>query len=115
MEKAEESVASEWMNVINDLQHRIVAGHNASSTNNSRNERVSVNDLRLAAQRHPEIAFWVKYNRARQGTLQAGDVAPNVAMIRAKDDSATTLLATTSFHECNNHNKPIVCFAGSLS
>lgn len=105
MEEAEDSEHVDWMVVIGDLQRRIVEEHNTSSPENV----VSLLDLRLAAQRHPEIAFWVKYNRARQGTLKSGDPAPDVPLVAAVDGAPTTLLASAST------NKPVVCVAGSIS
>ena len=65
MEKAEDSVASEWMDVVAEIQSRIVQEYNDSKSNDQ--QHISVHELRLAALRHPEIAFWVKHNRAREG------------------------------------------------
>lgn len=105
MEQAEFSADAEWMDVIDRLQHRIV--RDVMSQNN--NSSVTVNDLRQAALRHPEIAFWVKYNRARQGQLNVGDAAPNVPVLRAIDSQVTTLLGT------HQSSKPCVVVAGSWS
>ena len=55
------------MCVIDRLQRRIVDEHNASVIKSGKS--VSLNELRLAALRHSDIAFWVKYNRVREGTL----------------------------------------------
>jgi len=107
MEKAETSVDSEWMSVVESLQWRIVNEHN---TNEGCVAPVSVKDLRLAALRHPEIAFWVKYNRARKGLLRVGDAATDVPLIRTKDGCATTLLAGG-----RDSSKPLVVAAGSMS
>jgi len=107
MEEAEESVNSEWMAVIDDLQRRIVEEHNASAPGNI----VSLRDLRVAALRHPEIAFWVKYNRARQGDLKVGDRALDVPLVLATDGTPTTLLTSAAA----TPTKPIVCVAGSIS
>jgi hypothetical protein len=92
------------MEVVSKLQQRIVAAHNASNTT----FQLTVNNLRRAALRHPEIAFWVKYNRARQGQLKAGDAAPVITLFRALNAEATTLLASSA-------GKTTVVFAGSLS
>jgi hypothetical protein len=75
MEKAEESINSEWMDVIEELQRRIVLDYNATLCDgqNCGGTIISVNDLRRAALRHPEVAFWVEYNRARSGKLRVGE------------------------------------------
>lgn len=103
MEQAEASVNSEWMDVATDIQYQIVAEHNAQNPHFP----VSVLDLRLAAGRHPEIAFWERFNRARTGHLKVGDMAPNVPLVRARDNHQTSLLA--------GHNQPCVVMAGSWS
>lgn len=108
MTKAEESVESEWMAVIENVQLRIVKKHNLSC----KGAKVTVHDVRLAALRHPEIAFWVKHNRARVGTLEVGDEAPDVPLFRIRDASATTLFA--SFGSLGS-SKPCVIMAGSFS
>lgn len=66
MEKAEESVNSEWMDVADWIQKHIIHEYNIT-LGRSNGLVISVHDLRLAALRHPEIAFWVKHNRAREG------------------------------------------------
>jgi hypothetical protein len=115
MEKAEESVNSEWMDVIDQLQRRIVLVYNATvSGEKNCGGTVSVNDLRRSALRHPEVAFWVKYNRARSGKLRVGDVAPDVLLLHAVDGKDTTLLATTKSASADA-SKPVVVVAGSLS
>jgi hypothetical protein len=116
MEKAEESVNSEWMEVIEQLQRRIVIDYNAtlSGGSNCGGTTISVNDLRRAALRHPEVAFWVKYNRARSGKLRVGEVAPDVPLLHAVDSRETTLLATTKSASAVA-SKAVVVLAGSLS
>jgi hypothetical protein len=88
MALAETSVDSEWMDVATAIQNEIVAEQNAKNPA----ILVSVLDLRLAAGRHPDIAFWEKYNRARVGELNVGGVAPNVPLFRARDNQKTSLL-----------------------
>jgi hypothetical protein len=115
MEKAEESVNSEWMDVIEHLQKRIVLDHNATLSDGINcGGSISVHDLRRAALRHPEVAFWVKYNRARSGKLRVGDVAPDVLLLHAVDGRETTLLASTKSASAVSL-KPVVVVAGSLS
>eukprot|EP00428_Durinskia_dybowskii_P053115 CAMPEP_0170322726 /NCGR_PEP_ID=MMETSP0116_2-20130129/62152_1 /TAXON_ID=400756 /ORGANISM="Durinskia baltica, Strain CSIRO CS-38" /LENGTH=64 /DNA_ID=CAMNT_0010575607 /DNA_START=357 /DNA_END=547 /DNA_ORIENTATION=+ len=64
MEKAEQSQASEWMDVVDRIQHRIIEEHG--------DHDITVHDLRLAALRHPETCFWVRFNRSRRGNLTVG-------------------------------------------
>lgn len=119
MQRAEESVDFEWMNVVEDLQHRIIQQYQTERNDSLPFEfaDISVRDLRLAALRHPEIAFWVKNNRARQGSLKVGDVAPDVPLLRAIDGSLTSLLAQSSTDAANTEpsSRRTVVVAGSLS
>lgn len=48
--------------------------------------------LRSAAHRHPEIVHYVRFNRARRGTLRVGSRAPDVSMRRASDGARVMLL-----------------------
>ena len=64
--------------------------------------------MRYAAQRHPEICHWVRFNRARVGDLREGGVAPDVSLSRL-DGAATSLLADRDL------SKPLVVVSGSLS
>jgi hypothetical protein len=115
MEKAEESVGSEWMDVVANVQRSVVQQFHSEYASLKENgdddniSTISVHDLRLAALRHPEIAFWVKFNRARQGTLRVGDEAPDVLLVQANSGEDTTLLNRTT------KGKPCVVVAGSLS
>ena len=106
MEQAEASVQSEWMQVVEGLQEKIIRDYR-NQTDSAHD--FTVLDLRLAALRHPEIAFWVKFNRARLGHLRVGDAAPDVAMKRAADGKSVSL-----FHS-SKPDRPMVLVAGSLS
>ena len=120
METAEESANTEWMDVVANIQDRVVAEANDAD----KPEPIyTVEELREAASRHPNIAHWVKFNRARQGDLKEGDAAPDVAM-RKLDESETTLLEgprKKAKVESNDDgggkskSKPTVVAAGSLS
>ena len=115
MRQAEESVESEWMNVVDDVQHRIIREYRQEcDSSDATLSSITVHDLRQAALRHPEIAFWVKYNRARRGDLEVGDVAPDVALCRAVDGSSTSLLAMP-LTGGNSASKRTVVVAGSYS
>lgn len=120
MEAAEESANTEWMDVVARIQDRVVTEANEDD----KPEPIyTVEELREAASRHPGIAHWVKFNRARQGDLKEGDEAPDVAM-RDLDESETTLLegprkkAKVESNEDGDpkaRSKPTVVAAGSLS
>ena len=107
-ERAEESVDSEWMEVVSKLQYQVVAEF-FDQCSEEEQAWLSVHELRLAAQRHPEICFWVEFNRARRGDLRVGDVAPDVSLVDALSGSETSLLRQTK------QGKPCVVVAGSLS
>ncbi len=117
MQRAEESVDSEWMNVVEDLQYRILKEYQEERIRSSSNEseNITVHSLREAALRHPEIAFWVKYNRARRGNLKVGDAAPDVPLRRAANGELTSLLASSSTDGDTSVPSRTVVIAGSLS
>jgi hypothetical protein len=114
MQRAEESVDSEWMNVVENLQHRIIQESQMENGDSIDVSDITIRDLREAALRHPEIAFWVKYNRARRGNLRVGDSAPNVSVRRAIDGKLTSLLARPSTDAGNASHRTVIV-AGSLS
>lgn len=87
-------------------EQRIVATHNIKNCCH-----LTVNDLRRAALRYPDIAFWVKYNRARQGQLKVGDIAPAVPLFRASNAECTK----SWWSSCSAGKTIVVVFAGSLS
>lgn len=109
MEQAESSVESEWMDVVANLQAQIVEEYRQEAARIGQSSAwLSVHELRLAALRHPEIAFWVKHNRAREGDLVVGKKAPDVPLVDPQSQKETTLLHQMS-------QKPTVVVAGSLS
>jgi len=101
MEKAEESHGSEWMDVVAQIQDRILQEHG--------DVKISLHDLRVSALRHPEICFWVRFNRSRRGHLTVGDESPNVRLLQAHNDEATTL-----FHVKDKKDRTVI-IAGSWS
>ena len=124
MEKAEESAETEWMGVIADLQRRIVDEYLLSFSDEANSpvgaslRSITVMDLRLATLRHPEVTFWIKNNRARQGPC-AGEKAPDVRLCRAIDGTETFLLKQEGERVDSPKSlattMPLVVFAGSLS
>jgi len=117
MEEAEKSDATEWMDVAEKVQHQVVQEYHEKQRQEHGDEsyhfeELGVHDLRLAALRHPEIAFWVRFNRARQGKLKVGDKAPNVPLLQVRDGQPAMLLGSES---CDNDDQRTVVVAGSLS
>lgn len=116
MERAEGSATSEWMEVVEDIQKQVVQEAQDKSSH-----KITIQDLRSAAMRYPDIAHWVKYNRARRGHLKVGDAAPDVPLRCATTCDPTTLLTHKAQHDSDSRGlkgrqkKPIVVFAGSLS
>lgn len=111
MQRAEETVHSEWMDVVAQVQHQVVREFEETTSSSSPN--VTVRDLRAAALRHPEIAFWVKHKRARRSDLSIGDTAPDVPLCRAINDELTTLLASGRGGAVDHKRTEVA--AGSLS
>jgi hypothetical protein len=73
-----------------------------------------VNELCRAALRHPAVAFWVNYNRARSGKLRVGELASDVPLLHAVDGRNPTLLVTAKSASAVA-SKRVVVVAGSLS
>ena len=130
MQHAEASADSEWMDVVEDVQRQVVQEFKTSFPPSLLSPALTLNDLRQVAIRYPDIAHWVKHNRARRGKLKVGDTAPDVPLRYASTCEATTLLATMSSNKsCNasdddganeaekgsKKSKPVVIAAGSLS
>ncbi len=119
MERAEGSARSEWMDVVEDIQKQVVQ----EVQDRSSNHKITIQDLRSAAMRYPDIAHWVKYNRARRGNLKVGDAAPDVPLRCATTCGPTTLLTNKVKLDSDSRDlkggqkkdKPMVVFAGSLS
>lgn len=102
-----EAKKGDWVMVAENVQKQVLAEFAQIHPNHF---RPSLQELRLAALRHPEIAFWVKYNRARRGHLRAGvDVGPNVNLLKASNGQPTKLL-----EGCGENDRTIVV-AGSFS
>ena len=108
MEEAERSGASDWIEVATAVQRR-VARESLPAGASEGNVDARVAAMRYAAQRHPEICHWVRFNRARVGDLREGDAAPDVRLWRLDDGAATSLLADRDL------SKPLVVVSGSLS
>ena len=87
MEEAERSGVSDWIEVATAVQRRVARESLAVDASEGEvDARVAM--MRYAAQRHPEICHWVRFNRARVGDLREGDAAPDVRLWRL-DGAAT--------------------------
>jgi len=111
MEDAERSGAGDWIDVATEVQRR-VARESLSAAAQGDEARVDrrVSLLRAAALRHPEVAHYVRYNRARRGDVRAGDAAPAVAVWSLAANAAVTLLQREP-----GDARPLVIVAGSIS
>lgn len=120
---AEASVDSEWMCVAQEIQEQVIkefskASH--SSLDVVRHMDIALFELRAAANRHPEIALYVRHNRARRGTLRVGDPCPNVSVVSVASSSSSSTSSTPQLQQRNllDHAKPgrpLVIIAGSYS
>jgi len=83
-----------WMEVTEELQRATVRafGFGCNHDNTREEEAAAVAALRLAAPRHPEIAFWVRHNRARRGDLARHDLVPAIALAPLEVDPVLFLL-----------------------
>ena len=107
MEEAERRGTSDWIEVATAVQRR-VARESLPAGASEGDVDARVTAMRYAAQRHPEICHWVRFNRARVGDLRAGGAAPDVKLWHL-DGAATSLLADRDL------SKPLVVVSGSLS
>ena len=115
-EEVEKSVDTEWMQVASKIQFDIVKEYLLLQRERDPSKKVTqksveegVRQLRNAARRHPEIAHYVKFNRARNCPINIGDIVPDIVMAQASNMENVMLL-----HQCIP--KPyMVLVAGSLS
>ena len=121
-EEAEQSVNSEWMDVAAKLQYDIVKEYlfkNKTTSNRitKGDVKLGVEQLRSAARRHPEIAHYVKYNRARDCPISIGTLAPNILMARSSNQEIVSILQRDDNLNSKNSSikKPLVIIAGSIT
>ena len=107
MEESERRGTSDWIEVATAVQRR-VARESLPAGASEGDVDARVTAMRYAAQRHPEICHWVRFNRARVGDLREGGAAPDVKLWHL-DGAATSLLADRDL------SKPLVVVSGSLS
>lgn len=111
---AESKYDTEWMDVATDVQKSVVKDYliNENIDLNPNKEIINkcVHQLRLSALQHPEICHYVKYNKARNGNLRVGDLAPDIQMCNL-DGKFIQLLDRSNI----NASLPMVLIAGSYS
>lgn len=103
--EAEKSSSSSWLDVTDELQRQVIREFNLDEEMND-----ALLCLRCATQIYPDlksIPLYVQYNRARDGDLQIGDVAPNIPVVELDgkesqlfnglDPSSSTVLISGSY------------------
>jgi len=105
---AERRCDTDWMEVTEELQRRVLREFGVEDV------EVGLKALRCAWQLYPddpelrEIPLYVKYNRARKGTLCVGDDAPNT-------DVVSLDLSKEKLFKFMVDDVPLVIIAGSYS
>ncbi len=77
---AEKTSFSSWLDVTDELQRQIIREFNLDEEMED-----ALLCLRCATQIYPDlkdIPLYIKYNRARDGDLQIGDIVPNVPIVQ---------------------------------
>ncbi|CAF1332586.1 unnamed protein product, partial [Adineta steineri] len=78
-EAEQTSSSTSWLDVADELQREVIREFHLDEEMND-----ALLCLRCATQIYPDlkdIPLYTKYNRARDGDLQVGDIAPNVPVI----------------------------------
>lgn len=79
---SESEYVTSWLDVVGKLQERVVREFSSADEHLVKLPVAdAVHQLRLAAQRFPELCFWMKYNRARHCPVEEGTPAPDVPLI----------------------------------
>ena len=102
-EEAERSGAkSDWMEVAAAVQLELLREFSVSED--------ALDAYRCAAIKHG-ISLYVKYNRAREGYLQVGSLAPNISLISVQHDGSTR---SQLLLDNRPTSRPLIIIAGSL-
>jgi hypothetical protein len=104
-----------WMEVTIELQEKVARDFHFGEAG-----QVSISgavaQLRASAHRHPEIAFWVKYNRAVRGNLRRNDFIPDMDLVLLSNNNSSASSTTARLHELvPNDGKPLGVIALSYS
>lgn len=102
-EEAERSGAeSDWIEVAEAVQLEVIREFGLSEK--------ALYAYRCAAIKHG-VSLYVKFNRAREGDLQVGSIAPNISLISVEHDGTTR---SQSFLDTQPSGRPLIIIAGSL-
>mmetsp|Transcript_7207 Transcript_7207/g.10496 ORF Transcript_7207/g.10496 Transcript_7207/m.10496 type:complete len:122 (+) Transcript_7207:1280-1645(+) len=103
-EEAERSGSkTDWIEVATQVQLEVLREFNVAES--------SLHAYRCAANKHG-LSLYVKYNRAREGSLKVGAPSPDVSLISLEDDGTTRL---QSLIDVQKADRPLVIVAGSIS
>ena len=102
---AESSGEADWLYVAEDVQKQVLEEFGMAA--NAEN----LLTYRKKALENPELVHYVKFNRARQGTLKVGSEAPNVPVVTTAFGQRVVPL----LDEYQDMGKPLVVCAGSWS
>ena len=102
---AEQSADRDWLHVAANIQTRVFKEFEMEPT------RENLLKYRRTALENPDLVHYVKFNRARKGLLEIGDIAPNVQVVKTGPVGGRCHL----IDEYQEANKPLVVLAGSWS
>lgn len=103
-EEAERSGSkTDWIEVATQVQLDVLREFNVAES--------SLHAYRCAANTHG-VSLYVKYNRAREGSLKVGAPSPDVTLISLEDDGTTRLQPLLDVQKAD---RPLVIVAGSIS
>eukprot|EP00698_Gefionella_okellyi_P002070 TRINITY_DN1194_c0_g1_i1.p1 TRINITY_DN1194_c0_g1~~TRINITY_DN1194_c0_g1_i1.p1 ORF type:complete len:246 (+),score=38.08 TRINITY_DN1194_c0_g1_i1:106-843(+) len=109
---------SMWIHVVEELQERVVREFGYGPSREL--VQYGVDLLRAAQAMYPddqeirEIALYIKYNRCRDGDLNVGDVAPNVALYPMDNQQFCVPEVPTPLWLLSRE-QPLVLIGGSLT
>ena len=103
-EEAERSGSkTDWIEVATQVQLEVLKEFNIAES--------ALHAYRCAANKHG-LSLYVKYNRAREGSLKVGAPAPDVSLVSLKDDDSTCV---QSLLDVQHVDRPLIIVAGSIS
>ena len=104
-EEAERSESkTDWIEVATQVQLEVLKEFNVA-------ESALHAVYRCAANKHG-LSLYVKYNRAREGSLKVGAPAPDVSLVSLKNDGTTCVQSLLDIQEVD---RPLIIVAGSIS
>ena len=113
-EEAEKSDEKDWLKVTEEIQARVIIEFGYDTTKGHLGYALQL--MRSAPEKYkddPEfrqVPLYVKYNRAQDGDLKEGDVAPNTKVMDLQGNECDLLDQTS-----NGIEKPVVLIGGSYS